>query len=272
MRMSFVLLPLIIVQNASAAFETLHPGARALGLGGITTVLPVSAWAAFGNPATLNATGQPSLAFSYTPQQYGLTELRSGSASFVQPTPLGAFALSGSTFGFSLYRETTFGLSYGRRFTDEFYVGATLSYFSLSIPSYGSGASLGISIGGYLSLTDEISWGFHIVNVNGPTIGIGKEKLPQNFATGIGFQPVPEVLLAAEISKDIRYPAEFLIGVEYTFIDLVSIRGGLATEPSLMNGGLGIHYRFFTFDYAVTSHVDLGSTHTFSVAITLGGF
>ncbi len=270
MRISFVLLPLVIVQNAPAAFETLYPGARALGLGGITTVLPASAWAAFGNPATLGTAVQPGLMLSYTPQQYGLTELRSGSASVVQPTPLGTFAASGSTFGFSLYRETTFGLSYGRSFTDEFYVGATLSYFSLSIPSYGSGASLGVSVGVYLSLTTEISWGFRIENLNAPTIGVAKEKLPQNFATGIGFQPVPEVLLAVEIVKDIRYPAEFLLGVEYTFIDLVSIRGGLGTEPSLMNGGLGIHYRFFAFDYAVTSHVDLGSTHTFSVAITLG--
>jgi len=272
MRISFVLLPLFIIQNAIAAFETFHPGARSLGLGGITSVLPANAWGGFGNPATLSAVGQLSLAFSYTPQQYGLTELRSGSASFVHPTPIGTFAASGSTFGFSLYRETTIGLSYGLHVTDQFCLGATLSYFSLSIPSYGSGGSLGITLGGYLLLTDEISWGFGIENLNAPTIGIAKEKLPQTLSTGIGFQPVPEVLLAVEISKDIRYPAEFLVGVEYTFINLVSIRGGLTSEPSLMHGGLGVHYLAFAFDYAVASHVDLGLTHTFSLAISLGDF
>jgi hypothetical protein len=239
-------------------------------MGGASVAIVPNPWAAFSNPALLQTIPQRTISFFYSPQPFGLKELARGSFTYVEPTSLGAFALSGSRYGFELYREIVLGLSYGMTVTDRLDVGLHVNYYSLSIQNYGNDATLGVDIGLLIEITEDIRWGFAGLNLNAPTIGEAKEKLPQIYSTGISYMPIMEATLALDIVKDIRYPAELHLGIEYSMVDLVDIRGGTSSDPSAWNAGVGMHYSFVQLDYAFSTHVDLGMTHNFSLSLLLG--
>jgi len=266
---SFVAL-LMLGHPAFAAFESYTPGARSIGMGGVSVALVNNEWAAFANPGVLNSLQQRSISVFFSPQPFGLKELSRGSFSYVEPTSVGRFGLSGSRFGFALYRETALGVSYGNSVSDAFEYGLTLTYYSLIIQNYGTDWTLGVDVGALVHISDQVSSGFAAFNVNAPTIGTANEKLPQVYSTGIAYQPIPEATLGIALVKDIRFPTEFHVGLEYAIFDVVALRGGLTNEPATMNAGVGISYSFVKFDYAFSSHVDLGTTHDLSISLLLG--
>ena len=239
-------------------------------MGGASVSLPRDPWAAFSNPGVLPTVDQRFLSLSYSPQLFGLKELARGSFSFVEPTPLGVFSISGQRFGFELYREVTASVSYGRSISDWFHVGASIDYYSLTIQNYGSTGAIGVDLGGLVQISDQVWWGVAAFNLNAPRIGKGKERLPQQFSTGITYFPLPEAIISLAIVKDIRYPAELQLGVEYSVFSGVDIRGGVSGEPSTLNVGMGLQYSFIRIDYAFTEHPDLGVGHQISLSLALG--
>ncbi len=263
-------LALLFVQCAFGAFERTNQGGRSIAMGGASVSLPSDPWASFSNPGVLPTIDQRFLSLSYSPQQFGLKELARGSFSFVEPTSIGTFALSGQRFGFELYREVTASVSYGRSISDLFQVGVSIDYYSLTIQNYGSAGIVGVDIGGLMQISDQVWWGVAASNLNAPTIGKAKEHLPQQFSTGAAYFPVPEAIISIAIVKDIRYPAELQVGVEYTVFKGVGLRGGVSGEPSTLNAGVGLQYSFIRLDYAFTEHPDLGVGHQISLSLALG--
>jgi hypothetical protein len=90
------------------------------------------------------------------------------------------------------------------------------------------------------------------------------------YSTGIAFQPVRDAAITASVVKDIRFPAELHLGVEYTFVEMVALRAGTTSDPNTLNAGVGVSYSFAQIDYALSSHSELGMTHQFSLSLTLG--
>ena len=268
-RIVLVLLILCQIQPVFGAFERTTRGSRPIAMGGASVATVNNPWAAFSNPAALQTIPQRTVSFFYSPQPFGLSELARGSFSYVEPTSVGTFAGSASRYGFELYREIILGISYGMNVTDRFAVGLHVNYYSLSIQNYGNDGTIGVDAGFLVEVTDDIRWGFAGLNLNAPTIGEAKEKLPQVYSTGISYMPIREATLVLDIVKDIRYPAELHIGIEYSMFDIVDIRGGTSSDPSTLNAGMGLHYSFVQLDYAFSAHVDLGMTHYFSLSLLL---
>jgi hypothetical protein len=260
-----------LAEPAFAAFERFEHGGRTAAMGGVGVAIS-GAWSAMGNPAGLLEQGERVVSFSYAPTPFGLDELSRGALSFVQPMPFGTFALSAERYGFALYRETTFGLAFSNQVSRSVGVGLAVNYHSLSITGYGSAGMVGVNAGVLVALSDEIRWGVATTNLNSPAIGAARERLPQTYSTGLSYTPISNVTVAVDVVKDIRYPAMLKFGVEYTILDMVNLRGGTATEPSVMHAGLGVRYSFMSFDYAFVHHGELGTTHLMSVSIVLEEF
>ena len=260
---------LCVVPSAFGAFEKTSQGSTSTGMGGASVALAENPWGAYSNPGVLPTLSKRVVSFFYVPQPFGLKELARGSFSYVEATTLGTLGITGSRFGFELYREVVLGISYARTLDDRFSAGVTLNYFSLTIQNYGSNKTFGVDAGFLVRVSENVQWGFAAFNLNAPTIGSTKEKLPQVYATGLQYSPISEASLSVDIVKDIRYPTELHMGIEYTILGAVDIRGGTASEPSLYTAGAGIHYMFFHFDYAFSVHQDLGATHSFSLSLFL---
>jgi hypothetical protein len=267
-----VILALCLCSSAHGAFERVTQGARSVSMGGALVAEVRSAWGAFTNPSSIATISQRTISLHYSPEPFGLKELAEGAFSYVEPTGLGAFALSGSRFGFELYREVTLTGSFSRPITDRLLVGLNLHYYSLAIQNYGSGKTFGIDLGMLVEVSDGLRWGFSTFNINAPVIGQAKEKLPQIFSTGISYQPIDDATIALSLVKDIRYDTEVDIGFEYTLVNIVALRGGTTSDPSVLMAGIGIHYSIVQLDYAFSNHPDLGNTHQASLSLILGDF
>jgi len=262
---------LLIAFRVDAAFEHMPRGSNVVATGGASTAILDNPWAAFSSPGTLPSITGRVISFDYSPQPFGIKELAQGSFTYVEPTSAGTFSISGSRFGFDLYREVDFQVSYGRSVTDLFAVGGTLHYDHLSIERYGSAHAFACDIGTLARLSDCLQWGFTAFNVQGASIGASHERLPRVFVTGIAYQPIPEAHLAADLEKDIRYPLELHGGVQYSLLDVIALRAGTTTDPSVFSIGLGVRYSLLQLDYAFTNHEDLGPTHQVSLSLFLAG-
>lgn len=227
-------------------------------------------WAAFANPGCLAVFDERILSVSYTPQPFGLKELSRAAFSYIEPTSIGTFAVSGSRFGFGLYREVDIQLAFSLPISGMFSAGGSLHYYHLGIERYGSAQTVGADIGLVAELSGQLQWGFAAFNVNAPSIGAARERLPQVFSTGLVYFPVPDAAIAADLEKDIRFPVEVHLGMQYRLLDLLSLRVGTIAEPSMFSAGIGLRLSFAGFDYSFTNHSDLGPTHGFSLSIHLG--
>lgn len=265
-----VVVTFLLVQTTFAAFEQSNQGSRSAAMGGSLVALGGNEWSAFVNPAALRTIGERTVSLFYAPQPFELKELSHGAASYIEPTSVGSFALSASQFGFELYKETRVALSYSDEFAGVVKGGVNVNYYSLNIHNYGSASTIGIDVGLLVDVSDDVRWGFAAFNLNAPTIGAAKEKLPQVFSTGVAFIPVREATIAASIVKDIRYATELHVGIEYSLMEMIALRAGTTSNPNTLNAGIGIHYAFAQFDYAFSSHSELGMTHQFSLSLTLG--
>ena len=271
MRFRAVLLCIVAgVAGASAAFERQAESGRALGLGCTGVALDGLPWGSSANPALIGSIDRLTVGFSYAPDTFGLRELSRAAATAIIPMAGGSGGLRFSRFGFDLYREVQGSLAFGMAITDQLSVGLAVSFFHLAILRYGSASAIGVDAGALVRLTPEVHWGAVVTNINSPSLASGSEKLPRTIGTGIAWTPLPDLLVSVELTKDVRFPAEFHAGVAYKPVSLVELRGGTTQDPSTVNAGVGIHYLILTLDYAFTSHPELGMSHHFSLTITPG--
>ncbi len=260
----------LLHQSAFSAFERMNHGSRAAAMGNSLVALSANEWSALVNPAGLGTIHERTLSLFYVPQPFEIKELSHGAVSYIEPTSFGTFAVSGSRLGFELYKETRIALSYSDELASSVKAGATVNYYSVSIQNYGAAGTFGIDVGLLVDISDQLKWGFAAFNLNAPKIGAAKEKLPQVFSTGITFSPVGEAVIAASVVKDVRFPVELHMGVEYSLLQMIALRAGTTSDPNTLNAGIGIRYSFAQFDYAFSSHGELGMTHQFSLSLKLG--
>ncbi|HRI85207.1 MAG TPA: hypothetical protein PK536_07140 [Ignavibacteria bacterium] len=270
-RLAMMVIVLFSIKSSVAQFENTETGARATGLNGAFTSLSNNSLAVFYNPSGLGQLKFREISFYYGPEIFGVSGLSQAALSYAEPTGFGVFGAGVKTFGFELYRELTFILSYGNVVNEKVFLGVSANYYQLSIKNYNSASAFGIDAGAMAYFTDFMKWGFTAKNLSGSTIGISKEKIPQVYRTGFTFQPLSELLMILEAEKDVKYPLTFRTGFEYSVYDIADLRTGISTEPVSFSAGIGLNYRMFQIDYTVNNHQELGISHHGSVSINFGG-
>jgi long-subunit fatty acid transport protein len=267
-----VLTILVIVINVSgfSAFEQNEAGTKPYALGGAFVALADNAWAIFYNPAGIARLVHPEISIFYMPQQFGLKELSTTSIAGNYNSNVGALGFGVRRFGFSLYKEITASFTYASMFLGV-YAGVNLNYHSLTISNYGNDAAIGVDAGFIFPLVRGLDFGICVKNLNMPTIGRGREKLPQIFSTGVSYSPLDNLIVAADYRKEISFEGSPRFGVEYRVFDFASLRIGAANNPPTYTAGIGVAYEFIQFDYSFFTHQELGISHTFSVTLIWGG-
>ena len=270
MKLFFIVLACCIAQSVHGAFERMPLGARSTALGGSSLALGGKTLELHSNPSIAAHSHDWILSLNYVPSLFDLRELSRASFVCIAPSGVGTFALSGSRFGFDLYREVTLTSTFAFEALSGMAVGVNLDWYSLVIQNYGSATAVGTDVGLLMNVAESVCWGFSGQNLNAPTVGAERERLPQVFSTGLVYQPNEASTIVAELVKDIRYAVDIRIGIEYSFLGLLDLRGGASTDPSTYGGGIGLHYAGFLLDYALRVHPDLGSTHHVSFTIAFG--
>jgi len=263
-------LTLVSFQLSFSAFERHGQGARSKSMGGTSAGLCDDVWGMFLNPSALAQIGQPEAGFFYSPQPFGLPELADAGFVVASGTPFGSVGIAVQQFGSSLYREITASLTYARTF-ESFSAGIATNLYAVSIERYGSAKSVGFDLGMHVKLLEQLRWGISVQNINAPTIGAAREKLPQEFLVGMAYVPDAHVRLAFDLQKQTSFELSPKFGFEYLPAGVIALRAGFSGEPSEISGGVGVRLSSFQFDYAVVHHQELGWTQHGSLSLRFGG-
>jgi hypothetical protein len=219
----------------------------------------------FGNPAGLAQIQWRETGVYYSPAPFGLTELVYYGIAHNEPAFSGSVSAGVVTYGYDLYKENKFLLSYSRQVISGIYIGTALNYQHVSIHNYGSDGALYFNLGTITSLTPELRFGFSIKNLNNASLGNEKDQIPLLLDMGFSYNYSDILSLYAAVNKDIRYKPGFAGGIEYVLRDVLTIRSGIGSEPFRYSAGIGLHISRFTFDYAFSLHRELGVTHQISL-------
>lgn len=261
-----VLLFVIIMlsQSVFAGFEKTNLGSRANALDGAFVGLSDDCWSIFYNPAGLSRLIQNEAAVYYSPRPFGLSELSTTAFAATYSTKIGALALAARKYGFDLYKEISGTLSYANLFLG-INIGTNFHIHTLTIKGYGNDYTIGVDVGIMFPLAYNLLFGFSVKNMNAPTIGKLKEKLPQVFSFGTSYSPINNLVLLMDYEKEIIFDGSLKAGFEYWIFEFAALRFGINEKPSTISGGLGLKYSPLKIDYAIVSHQELGLTHSITI-------
>jgi hypothetical protein len=239
--------------TAGAQFLQIGVSARAAGMGETFVAFVEDASGAYYNPGVLALLSQRQALFNHTDLSAGLAHFF---GSYVQPVgSLGTFALSfvllttgdmpitvafqgptGETFSAS---EMAIGLSYSRKLTDRFALGGTAKFIAEDFAGFNA-RTVAFDVGTiYQTGFRHARLGMSLTNF-GPDLNFGDKSSigfkSQSFPMPITFRFGAAVdLMHGETNKlwltgQLLQPNDNLrsesIGVEYSYRDLISLRGG----------------------------------------------
>ncbi len=243
------------------------PGAKQVALSHSGIAQANDVFSLFNNPAGLAQLNWRELGIYYSPSPFGESKLSNAYASYLEPFTFGNITVGYMQYGFELYKENKIALSFSRRFTDDFFLGATVLYQNLSIEKYGSDNSFVFNLGGLHYLDDYLRLGVALHNLSRATYGAEDDQIPFILSAGISYDFNSDLTFNGAIEKELDFEPSFRFGVDYDLIEYLSIRAGFMNEPSSYSVGVGIHYSFLNLDYAFFTHPVLDLTHQVGLLI-----
>lgn len=255
-------LALLLAYSSFAQNGNYSMGGRSDAIGG-SSVTITDEWALFNNIGAL-ADHQNWSIFGTYKNLYGLNELSSMAAGLTLPLANGTLGVGAYRFGHDLLNEHRVNLGFSNRF-GIVSLGLNVSYFQLSIENNGTSNNFMIDFGGRAELNPQLIFGAHISNLNqarlNPDTG---EIIPTYMKAGLSYRPLSELMINAEVEKNLDDPLRIKAGLEYFILTNLALRTGLKTEPFLGTFGLGFRPKKIKVDYAYAIHQDLGDIHQIS--------
>ncbi len=241
-------------------------GARSAGVAN-ASVTYSDAWSAFHNQAGLANIKNP-MAGVYYENKFLVADLSLKSFAVAVPTPkVGTFSVSATQFGGSLYNEKKIGVGYGKKLGEKFSAGVQLDYLSTFIAEdYGTRNSFAVELGFIAEPIKNLKLGGHVFNPNKAKVAAyADERIPVIMRFGGSYKFSEKILVSAEEEKDIDQKSSFKAGLEYHIVEVLYLRGGIASNPSLSTFGFGLKINQFVVDLASSWHQELGFSPQFSL-------
>ena len=253
-----------------AGNEDFPIGARSAAMGNASVSL-IDVWSAQHNQAGLGFLHDPSAGVYYE-NRFMLKELSVKGAVLAMPVKGGTFGLCISNFGYSLYSENKYSLSFAKAFGDKFSIGIAMDYLSTKIAEgYGKKGVFAAEIGLQAKPMKGLNIGAHVYNPTRTKLAdYNNERIPTIIRLGGDYTFSDKVTLAVETEKDIAQKAIFKAGIEYRAVKEFYLRAGISTNPTLSSFGFGINLKNFKLDISANYHQtiglspQLGMTYTFN--------
>jgi hypothetical protein len=264
------------ILSLRGAFEDLKTGTRPAALGGAFTALSNDHNASFWNPAGLSELDSPEIFSSYR-RLFGIVH----NFTFVSciDTRYGGFGItvretsvkgdytdiSGGVVdeNTTLEAERALLVSHGFHLMPEVSFGYNLVGYQLQNVRFGDSFAVGADIGMLMEVYRRWKIGFFFRNLNSPTIGDAfSYALPEEISIGVAYVPIEQVVTLLDFEKQFGYEINVKMGTEIVIIDeLLTLRGGVQSEPVDFSLGFGTGFRNLRLNYAFRTHSELPLTH-----------
>jgi hypothetical protein len=233
-------------------------------------MIPGDPWALVHNPSILSLTPETRVSAFMVPALFGIRELQTVSSCGTFSLAGGPVSLSVEQFGFDLYKEFCVTAGFGRTIAKGISGGLALEWRKTAIKGYGTSHSFVVAAGWVVELSEELHMGFAGDNILGETIGNLRQPLPQKVAMAISYQPLSDLLFVLEGEKDTKHPMTARTGLEFSALESLRLRMGVAHDPNIVSAGISIQYGGAEFGYAAFGHAQLGWTHCIEASMRLG--
>lgn len=260
----------LLSSKGYASNDNYNIGARATAMGH-TSVVFNDLWSVANNQAGMAFVKRPVVGIAYE-ERFMKTELGLKTVAVVLPTRrLGSFGISYTHFGDSDYNETRINFGYAMKLGRKFSVGLAFNYLGMSVSAPSEGGSTGTvtgELGVMASPVENLWFSAHIFNPLGISINNYQyeEEIPVLLRLGVLYYFDKDILIAAEVEKDIDFATRVKSGVEYTLKEKFIFRAGIATHPTEYSAGIGFFFNMLRLDLGFYKHQYLGYTPSISLA------
>ena len=256
-KLIFILLLLVPVLSRSGN-ENQVSGARSAAMGN-TSVALSDVWSTFNNQAGLGFVKNTAIGTNYE-DRFMLKQTSSKAFALALPIKGGTFGLSYSSFGYSVYAESKYGLAFGKAFGEKISVGVQLDYLTAHFSeTYGSKGMVAAEAGMMFRLMPKLTIGVHVYNLSRAKLAdYNNEHVPTVMRLGLSYKFSEKVFVSAEAEKDMDKKAVLKVGAEYMVAKVLYIRAGISSNPSLSCFGFGFNIKGLKLDVTATYHSVLG--------------
>src|SRR5918993_1852103 len=191
-------------------------------------------------------------------------------AVVVLPMRFGVAGAGIFRFGDQSYNEQIVALGFSNSFGLAS-LGLKVNYIQYTAKGFDSKGVFSVSFGGIAKLTEKISVGAHIININQPTLSsVDGEKLPTILIVGGVVNLSSQTFISSELEKDLNYSIKWKTGVEYQPFKKFIFRTGFQINPSAAFFGFGFRPKRFALDYSYQHQFSFGSRHQATIGYVFG--
>lgn len=219
-----------------------------------------SYWTMFHNPAVLAFEKDVCVGIAYQ-NRFAMKELSSGSAYAGVPTKFMHVGLGVSHFGYSQYSESQIGLAFSKQFNPRFSIGMQIDYYAVCLsPEEGYASNAVVQVGILSEVMKNLFVGFHAYNPSQTNIKVGEtqKRIPSVFSLGTSYFFSQDLLFLCQLDKEVEYDLRWKTGFEYSVLQQLSMRLGVAGNPLLPSLGLGYKNKKVCLDVDFQRHPTLG--------------
>ncbi len=261
----FICILLFQTANCNNIVRYISPSNTAMG--GTSNSLFLSVTAVNLNPALLEYSDGMIISTGFS-RLYDLAELDMISTGIVYDARFMTTALLYSNFGDAeILSENNFALALSKSFASKISLGAKFDYHRVSFAGdYVDLSTMSFAIGSSIRFTDVILHA-SFADLNRPGLSDNDNKTDIAYRGGLSFIAIENTILNIELSGRFNQETRFHFGQEMLLEDILILRLGLVTNPTMPSGGLGIKYGKFMLDYSISHHNKLGDTHSLGFSV-----
>ncbi|MCB9198060.1 MAG: hypothetical protein H6600_06330 [Flavobacteriales bacterium] len=254
----FIIFLLILPILASAGQDNSHYGGRSAAMGHASVSL-YDVWSTHHNQAGLGWLTNPTAGVFFQNRNL-LKEFNYMGFAYAHPLSTGTIGASFTNFGSNLYGESKLGISYGMKFSDFITGGVAINYHNTRIAyDYGSHSAVTAELGMQAYLNDNFMLAAHLFNPTRSKLNdYNDERIPTIIRLGLNYKFSDKVMTVLEAQKDLLNSPSFKAGIEYNPNDIIYLRAGIGTTPSLASFGVGLKMNQMQLDIAASYHNTLG--------------
>lgn len=176
------------------------------------------------------------------------------------PLSNGSFGICAGRFGYNLFNDNKIGLSYSKLLGKNISMGVQFNYYYTNIAEgYGTKSAISANLGIIANLTEKLQLGTSIINPTKAKLSdYQDERYPTLIIMGFSYDFSGKVVFGAQVDKSMTSPATVRSGIEYQPMDILYLRAGISTGPTVSTFGFGLFLNNFQFDFASSFHSVLG--------------
>jgi len=221
------------------------------------------------NPSKLINIERNSIATSYIPSSFGISELSNHrlNASYKHDSLIHFFNVSGIFQ--QLYTYSNFGYSIGYKIFDNFTTALSINYNYLNIMDYNTFGSVTFDLGGVLELDRDFNFGFAITNVLNSSFESNNEIKKQKALFGLEYKMYKNFKFQIGTEIRIENSSSVIFSFVKEFEDFGVTALSYSTEPQMIQLNLNINaINDFFLIYDMNYHNILGVTNSFGIGYT----